>query len=608
MKKKQIRTVLALLLALLMAVGGVACKGKGGKGGETSAETSGADAADAVYWLDVLSAAGTACRVYYPTDAETETVDAAQLLATYIASVSGQSVKAEADSSIPEQPGAMILVGQTCRPESTAFYSSLRYSDYGHAVVGNNVLCIGGYTSANTTKAAKALSKLLTQAQLKSEKTLADGTTETGGRYLSSEQDALTAGSYQITSATLNGHPLSEYVLVYEPSKGKTVAQGLQQLVGVYTGVYLPMKSKNEAQETALEILVGDTGRALTAAFYAQSYSQCYNDYQVLISGEKMALVGASELTLDCALDAFSETYLSASGSLELTAASSLSGVCPSSKRSITDRVSPTDLRVVSNNVYFYKYSLARAALLVESLLYTDADILLLQEVSATWHEYLDKELPGIGYTQVPTKAEDSALGTVTNRQNYTPIFYRADKLTLKEYGYDQFESVKKKPDGSLSSSKSFTWALFEEKATGKSFVCISTHYTWASPETLANELRTSDATEVMAKVAALEKSYACPIIVMGDLNCYRGSDPYKVMESGNLQAARYYADQRVNAVLNTWHELGAEAGIGSGTGILDHCFCSKTKLNAKLFQVIHNTYAVNSTDHLPVALDFTLQ
>lgn len=611
--KKMGKRLLTVLLAMILALSAVSCRNNGtpsqteetdsgnGNGNETGGQTS-----DGMNWLDLLSAAGVACKIYYPAGAESEVVSVAQQLAVYVGALSGQTVSPESDENIPAQPGAMILVGQTCRAESKTFYAGLGYADYGHSVVAPNVLCVGGYSASNTVKAGKALAQLLNAASLSTEKTLADGSKESGGIYFSSEQDARVEVNYPLETITLEGHSLADFVLVYEPEQGKAVAEELQNLVGISTGIYLPLKNAAEATEEAeLEILVGNTGRALTAAFYEQSYDRNYDEYQVLIEAGKLALVGASEVALEYALEIFS-TFLSGTDSVALSTSDSVEGTLPGSVWSIADRPESSDLRVVSNNVYFYEYNLTRAARLLESFIYLDADILLLQEVSNDWHLYLDEALLEIGYTMVPTKANPE-LGTVGDRQNYTPIYYRADKLTLIECGYDQFESVKSRPDGNLSSSKSYTWALFEEKDTGKRFVSISTHYTWYSDPEQANRFRIADAGEVMEAVANLEARYACPIIVMGDFNCAVNSDPYQVMAGGNLQDARYHAGQRINININTWHELGEEATSGSN-GVLDHCFFSKTGMNAKLFQVVSNTYAVHSSDHFPIALDFSLE
>ena len=61
---------------------------------------------------------------------------------------------------------------------------------------------------------------------------------------------------------------------------------------------------------------------------------------------------------------------------------------------------------------------------------------------------------------------------TVNNKDgvNYTPLLYRADKFTLVDSGYHLYS------DGANDKSKSITWGVFDDKATGARFAGMSTH------------------------------------------------------------------------------------------------------------------------------------
>ena len=241
---------MALLLAFVLAICAAACR-KSQEPAQTTEPGTGEQTGKGAVWMDLLSAGGEVCGVYYPAGAEPDVVSAAQQLAASVGALCGQSVSPESDDRIPAQPGAMILVGWTCRPESGEFYATLGYSDYGHAVVAPNVLCVGGHSASNTVKAAKSLSGLLNAGSLPTEKLLADGSRERGGVYLSSEQDARVEASYPIEALTVEGQPLSDFVLVYEPEQGRAVAEQMQHLVGISTGVCLPLKNAAETPEAA---------------------------------------------------------------------------------------------------------------------------------------------------------------------------------------------------------------------------------------------------------------------------------------------------------------------------------------------------------------------
>ena len=608
MNRKQLKTILLILLATAMLLSFAACRKQGeGDAVESADSTAEPDTQTSeALFFDVLSAGGTACNVYYPDDAEKAVTDAARQIASFVASVTKAKVNATAISRAKGGEESVILVGDTGREESTAFLKTMKYSDYGFSVVSEKVLCVGGASDSGIAKAAKLLCGVLKDSALLTEKTLADGSRESGGKYISSAMNQLEYASYPIGEVTLLSHPLSDFTIVYAEGD-EAYAQRLWQRIATVSGYCLPMApAGGEAQEC--EILIGNTGRAISDKFYNRNYYRVFAEYQILAEGTQVALAGLNTYTLETALDRFCEDWFPLGvekDSLNIRAsACAKSGKLDSTKINIEQRRSESDIRIVSNNVYFYEFSKERAQLLADSMMTVDADVLLLQEVGAEWHRSLDPMLEQMGYTAVPTKGEGELSG-VTATQNYTPVWYRANLLRLIDYGYDQFESVKTRPDGNLSSSKSFTWALLEEKATGKKFAVISTHYTWHASDVTGNKLRTDDATEVMAAVGKIEATYGVPVVVMGDMNCVPNSDPYKVMASGNLKDARYCAAEKFGTTLNTWHKLGEEPG--SSGSILDHYFVSTIGLTAKLYQIMKNDYILKTTDHLPLSVDIAL-
>jgi endonuclease/exonuclease/phosphatase family metal-dependent hydrolase len=181
------------------------------------------------------------------------------------------------------------------------------------------------------------------------------------------------------------------------------------------------------------------------------------------------------------------------------------------------------------------------------------------------------------------------------------PYLYAVD--TLESYGYKQYETVKLEPDSYLSTSKSYTWALFKDKATGKDIITVSTHFTWA-PEDFnptPEQCRTMDAQEVVDLVKQLEAEYAgVPVILMGDLNCQEGSAPYKKLSE---------VFSNVNKVTEKNNEMnkGTTHSVGSssvGGAVIDHTLYTGNSLNFKMYQHVYNEWSFNSTDHIPLVLD----
>ncbi len=603
--------VILFFAALAVLFGAVSCK-ENGTENETSGSVSGSTSGPAAdltapneFWVEIVSAEGTPCTVVYSDSATDNVISAASQLAVLIGALTPSKASA---TLLPESQyradsaGAVILVGDTGQSASETFLKKIGYADYGFSVVSENVLCVGSAQSSKCVKALNDLSKMMNASGLKRENGKASG-----GYYLSSASDSITAASYPVSSFQINGKNANEFVLVSETENLKT-ARLLQSYIGNASGQYLRVLSPEQAKQQPNRMLVGNTGEESQKAFYEQDYRTSYRKYEWIISGSTVAFHALSDSVLAYAAERFQTGLLAGKTEISLTDANTEKGVCPETVFGVSDRPEAASLRIASNNVYFYNFNEKRVNALEEGILYMDADILLLQEVSTTWHSVLDTDLPALGYTQVPTKADSSDIGAVSNQKNYTPVFYRANKVRLAAYGYDQFESVKLKPDKNHTTSKSYTWAVFDEIGSGKRFAVISTHFTWA-PDNFTptpEQLRTQDAQEVMAKVAAIETEYFCPVIVMGDMNSTEGSQPYAVMASGNLCDAAHNSTATANLNYNTWHDVGS-APVQNGTAI-DHCFLSKTRIVSELFQMIVNDYAIQSTDHCPLVVDVRLK
>lgn len=288
------------------------------------------------------------------------------------------------------------------------------------------------------------------------------------------------------------------------------------------------------------------------------------------------------------------------------------------------------EIRIGCSNVYFHNIyknlpngtraeKIAMLGRNVASIQEMNADVILLQEVSEGIYKnrdymvqsYLYPQLLEAGYTLVDVEVGDFPAGTSSANfkgKNYTPIWYDADTVTLEACGHHFFDSVRTNPDGGLSSSKSYTWALFTQKSTGKQFAAISTHYTWHSSAEMGLILRNNDATETMEMVAEIEKKYNVPVVVMGDFNSNLSTPAYATMSSANLANARELADVVVNAAYSSSHTYGSAATYMPTFGNpIDHAFASKTGLNITKHQNHVTDKAIAATDHVPLSIDFTI-
>ena len=401
--------------------------------------------------------------------------------------------------------------------------------------------------------------------------------------------------------ASINSISLDKFVIVYaDDGFSEAAASKIHELIKKDMGYELAIKTQADA-ESEYEILVVNLPRALSNDFYSKDDSYKSENFEIKISGKKMAFCAKDAKNMELLIEKFKARFLS-SANMVLTD----ENICLGNIYHIDPRVSQTDIRIMSNNVYLFGSISGRKDILLSSFEKMDADILLLQEMSAEWHDTIDAPLADRGYTPVPTS--NTYIRTITARDNYTPIYYRADKMTLIDYGYNQYSSVKLEPDQHLSPSKSYTWAIFEDKTSGKQFCAISTHFTWAPNDfkPSPDELRQSDARDLINFVKSLREKYgkALPIFLMGDLNCKPNSAPLS-MVSTEFKEVRMNSSLKYtnNTNFSTAHSLGSSPAKDASS-IIDHALMSGNGFSAIQYQHIVNHLSIASTDHIPLLLD----
>lgn len=401
--------------------------------------------------------------------------------------------------------------------------------------------------------------------------------------------------------ASINSISLDKFVIVYaDDGFSEAAALKICELIKKDMGYELTIKTQTDA-ESEYEILVGNLPRALSNNFYSKDDTYKSENFEIKVSGKKMAFCAKDAKKMELLIEKFEERFLS-SANMVLTDENIYLG----NIYNIDSRVSQTDIRIMSNNVYLFGSISDRKDLLLSSFEKMDADVLLLQEMSAEWHDAIDTPLSDRGYTLVPTS--NKHVRNITARDNYTPIYYRSDKMTLIDYGYNQYSSVKLEPDQHLSPSKSYTWALLEDKTSGKQFCAISTHFTWAPNDFVPSpdELRQSDARDLTNFVKSLKEKYgkALPIFLMGDLNCAPNSKPLSIV-STEFKEVRTNSSLKYtnNTSYSTAHSLGASPAKDVSS-IIDHALMSGSGFSAIQYQHIVNYLSLASTDHVPLLLD----
>ena len=96
--------------------------------------------------------------------------------------------------------------------------------------------------------------------------------------------------------------------------------------------------------------------------------------------------------------------------------------------------------------------------------------------------------------------------------RNFTPLFYRRDRVELIDGGWFLFEGKNDK------NSKSVTWAILREKKTQKALAVLSVHFWWKWESEEDTAQRRANAAQLVAFCEQLRETYGLPIIVMAVL------------------------------------------------------------------------------------------
>lgn len=165
-------------------------------------------------------------------------------------------------------------------------------------------------------------------------------------------------------------------------------------------------------------------------------------------------------------------------------------------------------------------------------------DVIGFQEYNKdTYHQSFTQILNDLGYTELAVTVPDRGGSA---RANHTPLFYKADRVKPVDNakGFVWYDCTDNQ--GNWSYSKSVTWAVFEEIATGNQFAVFNTHFmqnaTVSGTEVGPTE-RLANAQELMDVIKGVVAQYSdIPMIVGGDLNYASTSDtPHNALVDGGL-------------------------------------------------------------------------
>ncbi len=588
--KKYALIILLTALALIFS----ACTGNTPPAETTAAETQPEDTAPPAPAELKFSEDGK-CEFYivYPEDFDSSVKDIALDLQKAVKKYTGVTPKILSDK-IMEKPidyygveyEYEILLGPTNREESQKVHSSMRSRDFGVSFDGTKLILAG--TTVDTVD--RAYERFLSSILMK------QGRDDQGKATVTLTQDdvySFVYKNYAVGSCTVLGSDISEFGIAYE-QYGLYSAERNARLFEHYmydkAGYVLELGHKID--DSSKQIIF----KNVDASLPRHGYSVSAEDNKLYVSAECMEGYAAAYTYL-C------ETLFKGE-KVEIAEGFKYSGVADASEFPEMDKRSG-EYRVIFNNIYGNHKAEhpvgPRNQMNGELHLEYLPDVIGVQEGSPNVDTYY-KFMTSNGYTKLDSNPDNS------NKHDYTSILYLADKLEVLEKGYHLYD------DGAGDKSKSVTWAVFKDKASGDVFAVGSTHFYWTSDE-LGQAARLKDAAQVSEIAKTISEKYSCAFIVGGDFNCRIDSAPFGVLNGNGFKNLQKISSDTVD--ITTHHSYAAydEAlrlyltpvySSNPYSKAIDHALVyNEGKLTPKLFRVILHDYSYLSSDHCPVMVEF---
>ena len=233
-------------------------------------------------------------------------------------------------------------------------------------------------------------------------------------------------------------------------------------------------------------------------------------------------------------------------------------------------------------------------------------DVLNLQEYSLHMHERFYPLIRKYGY-KIAWEGKEP--------WNNTPIFYNPETVELVDVNYVLYTPAQWSNKG----SKSFTSAVFRQKASGKLFAVLNTHLWWKvdAAQPGSTYARTAQVNLMMAEAEILKAKYGCTIFVTGDMNAYEDSLPIRQFLDGGYLPCYKVATDRTHTG-NGHHVCSPKEGYSRQTsrrsldreeGAIDHCFIHNARegVVVKAFDCVTSRFTIKLTDHYPYLIDVAL-
>lgn len=499
-------------------------------------------------------------------------------------------IRSDADAKESDRSRPGILIGNTDFAESSTPDKTLRNQDFCVSQIGNKILLYGA-SAKGTASAARYFLNYIVLKQKAENKTL----------YFQPADCFRAVKTYDIASLLCADREIGAAFRIVLPRNAGACEQMLANLLRHHLSVHYgyDLEIGNDDSTTDYEIRIGKTARTTKEA--------AGTGFRIAVTGGSMELTAATARGYEAMTEYLLGTMLAAGSGADYSFPEGWShdGTAPGSEKDGTVLAgrAPDGIRVMFYNVYGYTQSgptnlrqQFQAGLIADYA----PDVVGLQEFSASYRAAFPAMLESIGYRQV-SSGKDNA--------NFTPLFYRADRLEVVDSGYKLYTG----PND--NNSKSLTWAIFRVRETGKRFVAISTHFMWNQPGIDGPAARLTNAREMLELIATLRSREGCadiPVIFGGDLNCNPSSNALQTVVAGGLTEAWNAAAQKNDT--SGYHQYATYDetwGIytqipqigGTHANAIDHAFVTAGTQVNRCYALI-SPYTLYASDHMPIFID----
>lgn len=258
----------------------------------------------------------------------------------------------------------------------------------------------------------------------------------------------------------------------------------------------------------------------------------------------------------------------------------------------------------------------------VDYILSQKPDVLGVQEASVksvwtlegtkvlSWFDTL-AQLEAAGYASY--RGENVLATYGGNKEMYNPIYYKADKYTLIDCGYEYLGAYTfETSDGTNTDYKGLTWVLLEDEQ-GIQFVYLNVHMPRKSSSGDHEQDKAAEA--LMNYIKETFSGYTCPIFIGGDFNgSYSVYQGYKIDGEGDEKVA-YWGTTAVKGTTATNKTTGSSevtnnfTELTGASGAIDLYYVVNSQ------NVVLHNYAVTDnkvgekypSDHLPIKFVVTV-